>query len=171
PLHYAARDDSLVLVKKLIDRGVDINYGTVDYRQTPLHIAAYYGAYEVANELLQRGANTEVEHKLGAVHEYEWDGLTPIAFAASKHRTEMVKLLLDAGASPYARPQTKHTLIHFATTERTPAMLGSLLNIEKLQDPSVIDARASNGVTALHLCVGNLGRHEHLKLLLDYGAD
>jgi hypothetical protein len=34
-----------------------------------------------------------------------------------------------------------------------------------------VNARASNGLMALHLCAGNLGRHEHLALLLKAGAD
>jgi len=171
PLHSAARDDNLVLAKKLIDRNADLNSATASYHQTPLHIAAYYGSYEVAGELLQRGANTGAEHNLGAVHECGWDMLTPIAFAASKCRIDMIELLLNAGASTYARPHTKHTLIHFATVERTPVMLERLLDIEQLQDSSVIDAKASNGITALHLCVGSLGHHEHLRLLINHGAD
>lgn len=52
-------------------------------------------------------------------------------------------------------------------------MLKMLLEIPNLvsDDVDILNVSAVNGMTALHLCAGNLGRHEHLALLLDAGAD
>jgi hypothetical protein len=50
-------------------------------------------------------------------------------------------------------------------------MMQMLLEISRLATSEVVDARASNGLTALHFCAGNLGRHEHLSLLLKAGPD
>jgi ankyrin repeat protein len=175
-LHFAARDDCSSIAAQLLDEPhycTDINATTLSYGETALHITAFNGSYSVAQLLLERGANTEIGHVKGTYHERDWDRLTPLAVAASRFRNGMVKLLLDSGASPFARPSSNHTVFHLAVTERDCRMLKMLLEIPNLvsDDVDVLNMSAVNGMTALHLCAGNLGRHEHLTLLLDAGAD
>lgn len=65
PLHYAAEYGHLDLVKKLIEKGADVNaesgtfseYGAKEGYQTPLHLAVKYGHLEVAKYLISKGAN------------------------------------------------------------------------------------------------------------------
>jgi ankyrin len=60
---------------------------------TALHIAAKYGCIRVANVLLKKNANPNVEGK---------NGLTPLHVAAHYNHPSMVKLLLDQRASPHS---------------------------------------------------------------------
>jgi ankyrin repeat protein len=172
-LHFAARDDCPFIATKILnlDQANLINATTVPFGETALHIAAAYGSYKVARLLLEKGADTEIGHLKGTYHERDWDNLTPLAVAATKSRKQMVELLLEYGASGLARPRSKHSILHFAVTERHSTMMQMLLEISRLATSEVVDARASNGLTALHFCAGNLGRHEHLSLLLKAGAD
>lgn len=87
-LHCAARDDCLSIATKILNFGQpnDINEITIPYGQTPLHIAAAYGSYLVAQLLLERGADTEIGHLMGTFHEKDWDNLTALAMAASTLR-------------------------------------------------------------------------------------
>ncbi|TGM12985.1 ankyrin repeat domain-containing protein [Leptospira selangorensis] len=65
PLHYAAEYGHLELVKKLLDKGADINAkggiyfatGGREGRETPLLLAIKYGHTEVAKYLVSKGAN------------------------------------------------------------------------------------------------------------------
>ena len=170
-LHFAARDDCISVAAQLLDQGMSINATTIRYGETPLHIAAYYGSYAVAQLLLERGADTQIGHLDATYHQWDWDDLTPLAVAALKSRKRMVELLLEFGASPVVRPSSGHTVIHLAVTELDCKMLKMLLEVPQLATSEVVNARAVDGMTALHLCAGSLGRHEHLGLLLRAGAD
>ncbi|TGL88781.1 hypothetical protein EHQ68_09090 [Leptospira congkakensis] len=65
PLHYAAEYGHLDLVKKLIEKGADVNaesgtfseFGAKEGYQTPLHLAVKYGHIEVAKYLISKGAD------------------------------------------------------------------------------------------------------------------
>jgi len=56
PLHYAALNGHLEIVKILIEKGVNVS-ARDDWDRTPLHWAAYNGHVEVAKELIANGAN------------------------------------------------------------------------------------------------------------------
>jgi len=60
---------------------------------TALHIAAKYGSLRVANVLLKKNANPNVDGK---------NGLTPLHVAAHYNHPAMVKLLLDQRANPHS---------------------------------------------------------------------
>lgn len=170
-LHLAARDDCSSVAAQLLAQGMFINETTSRYGQTALFIAAYYGSYTVAQLLLERGADTQIGHLEGTVHAQDWNDLTPLAVAATQSRKRMVELLLTSGASPIARPSSKHTVIHLAVAELDSSMLTMLLEVPQLASSKVINARTADGMTALHYCAGSLGRHDHLALLLNAGAD
>ena len=121
--------------------------------------------------LIDRGANTETETTSGSFNQRSWKGLNPIALAALKSRTEIVELLLNFGATFLARPRTKSSLLHLAIAEDEPTMLESLLTIDRLCNPDVLNYQDARGNTALHLCTGNHKRHTHIRALLKAGAD
>lgn len=60
---------------------------------TALHIAAKYGCIRVANVLLKKGANPNIDGK---------NGLTPLHVATHYNHPTMVKLLLDQRASAHS---------------------------------------------------------------------
>lgn len=187
-IHFAARDDCLPIARALLDAGEDPNAPTTFWGLTPLHIAAEYGSLAVATLLLERGADPRAGHTVGTFNSFDWDCLTPLAVAALRQRTKIIRLLLEneqrrrgnedvqsTSGSILARPPSQHTILHLAVAEPDKAILQSLLPLVMQDDPvngnRILDLPAVGGVTALHLCAAQVGRGEHLRLLLDAGAD
>lgn len=90
PVHKAAQNGHLEVIKWLIQRGaaVDAIYGD-DW--TPLFHAAYYGHLEVVEWLIEHGAATAVDQK-------GRDGWTLLTAAAFDGHLEVVKFLVERGA-------------------------------------------------------------------------
>lgn len=82
PLHYAVENNNLELVKLLVEHGADINTKIVknkhspfympsgkynrrkyNFINTPLHHACLYRKLEIANFLLQNGANPKINNE------------------------------------------------------------------------------------------------------------
>jgi len=93
-LHRAAWDGRASAVKRLLEKGEDVNVR--DKRgETPLHFAAIKGDKKTVEVLIAHGADVnarEDNHRC-----------TPLHYAAGFARVEMVKLLLSAGADANAR--------------------------------------------------------------------
>jgi len=168
-LHFAARNDVLGAAEKVLKLGAQIE-GTTHYGETPLHIAAHYNSVTVGRLLLDKGANTIAEHGVGTINETDWKGLTPVAFAAARSHKEFMKLLLEYDVNPVARPSNDDSIIHFAVTETNIKVLNTVLALEGLANTDILNRVNKNGLTALHLCAGNLGRQDHIVALVKAGA-
>ncbi len=92
PLHIAAGNGSVELIKQLIQRGANVNLAN-ENRQTALHWAAWNNQTEAVNVLLYYGAN---------VAQADLAGNTPLIFAAQNGSTQASLLLLKHGADRYA---------------------------------------------------------------------
>ncbi|WCJ41237.1 Ankyrin repeat family protein [Euphorbia peplus] len=93
-LHIGARRGDLKEVKRLLDKGMDVNvlaWGPKSKGVTPLHLAAEGGHIDVMDELLERGANIDAR---------TWGscGWTPLHSAAKERKKEAVKFLIENGA-------------------------------------------------------------------------
>ncbi|KPJ12339.1 Tonsoku-like protein [Papilio machaon] len=92
-LHVACISGNKLLVERLLSKGHPVNIRD-NAGWLPLHEACIHGHLDVANMLIQYGANLNDK---GGVN---CDGITPLYDAASNGHLEVVQLLLDKGAIP-----------------------------------------------------------------------
>ena len=115
-LHYAAREGYRSTATLLADRGADIDQPTAGDGSSPLLVAVVNGNYDLARDLLERGADPNQVSDDGAgplfaTLNIEWSLRTwypqPQAFRQQETGyLEFMKLLLDAGADPNQRTST-----------------------------------------------------------------
>ena len=101
PLMMASLKGQLDLVRKLVDRGADVNKPG----WAPLHYAATNGHLKIMELLLDENAYIDAASP---------NGTTPLMMAAHYGSPAAVKLLLEAGADPTIRNQLGLTAIDFA---------------------------------------------------------
>jgi ankyrin repeat protein len=101
PLMMAALKGHTALVKKLIDKGADVNKPG----WAPLHYAATGGHLEIMSLLLEHHAFIDAESP---------NGTTPLMMAAHYGTPAAVKLLLEAGADTAMKNQLGLSAVDFA---------------------------------------------------------
>jgi ankyrin repeat protein len=101
----AVKGGNYKIVKALIDHGIDI-HSLSKNKNTPLHLASFYGRYKIVELLIEHGADV---HKKGNL------GYTPICDAAQKGYDEIIQLLINRGAN----------LEHQDIYGRTPLLLAA----------------------------------------------
>ena len=117
PLHYAVRQGFTETAMTLVDAGVDVNQLKGGDRTSPLLIATVNGQFDLADKLLDRGANPNLAAENGvtplyAVVNLQW---APRAGFPQPHAQlnqqisylDFMKRLLDKGADPNARINKK----------------------------------------------------------------
>lgn len=143
----AAKKGNLARVQRLVSTE-NINCRDAQGRNsTPLHLAAGYNNFEVAEYLLENGADVNAQDKGGLIPLHnassyghldiaallikyntvvnatdKW-GFTPLHEAAQKGRTQLCALLLAHGADPYMKNQEIQTPIELATAEDVKCLL------------------------------------------------
>jgi ankyrin repeat protein len=115
-LHYAARDGRIDEAVMLVEAGADVNAVTGGDHSTPLLVSVINGNYDLAMELLARGADPNILSEDGAGPLFatvnsRWAHRTwyPQPTAWQQQRTthlDLMKALLDAGAAVNQRLQT-----------------------------------------------------------------
>ena len=178
-LHKAARAGNLAEVQKLLDSGADVNSSRQG--KTPLHHAALINPNpEVVQALLDAGArvDTKGHNDMTALH-FAVVNPTPMAALMqpdaevkvepdeTARRLEVIQLLLDAGATTYAKNEDGLTPLHLAAGHYWDSEIVDTL----LLAGAFVDARAENDATPLHFAAAFNGNPEVTRLLLDAGAD
>lgn len=127
PLHLASDDGNLELVKLLIERNADVN-ARDKKNSRPLHLISRRGPVEAVELLLNSGAETNAQNDNGwtALHVASREGAvdvvkcllatgradmkigdadrrTPLHLASQNQNAKIVRLLIEAGADPFAR--------------------------------------------------------------------
>ena len=115
-LHYAAREGHRSTARILLDGGTDLDHPTGGDETTPMLVAVINGHYDLARDLLERGADPNLTSDDGAAPLFatlniEWSLRTwypqPAAFRQQETSyLELMRLLLDAGADPNQRTST-----------------------------------------------------------------
>ncbi|KAK7919356.1 hypothetical protein WMY93_010640 [Mugilogobius chulae] len=118
---------------------------------TPLHVAAKYGKIEVANLLLQKGAQADAAGK---------SGLTPLHVAAHYDNQKVALLLLNQGASPHAAAKNGYTPLHIAAKKNQMEIATTLLEYG-----ASTNTVTRQGITPLHLAAQE-GNVDMVTLLL-----
>ena len=97
-LHYACWHGEVEIVKKLIEKGANINATNFDNR-TPLHIAAQYGCLDVVKILVEHGANLKVKLNTGNININQnfggSDKMTPMEVADCYHHEDIADYLME----------------------------------------------------------------------------
>ncbi|TRY68529.1 hypothetical protein TCAL_13102 [Tigriopus californicus] len=97
-LIQAARTGDLDEAIRLVSKGADVNEIGPQYNLTPLHLACLHGHLEVAQFLLDNGANPDAQDN--------WQ-CTPLHNAAGAGHEEIVKELCEVGADLHVRCTNK----------------------------------------------------------------
>lgn len=154
PLHLAARNGDMEIVKLLLDAGVDVDCGDSD-ESTPLHVAALRRHQDIVAFLLAKGADVNRRDKNGAY---------ALSFAASGGDSAIVRLILDAGADLNYRGPRGETLYHFAC----PRGLTELFDL-LVEHGDDINSATTDGTTPLHWAAA-LGDVDMVRRMLAAGA-
>jgi len=158
PVADAAMRGDVEAVRSLLQRGGDPNAAQGD-GMTALHWAAELGDAELAQVLVDAGAELEPMTRLGSYR--------PLHIAARNGHVEVLRVLLEGGASPSVPTATGSvTPLHFAATAATPAAVELLL-----EHGADLDAREARwGQTPLMFAAAAT-RTEVVDLLLARGAN
>ena len=90
-LNIAARNESVEFVQWLLDKGADINAISEDRGYTAIMDAVWRGNKEITELLINKGAELNTICK---------EGQTMLVLAVGANKTDICKLLADAGADP-----------------------------------------------------------------------
>lgn len=153
PLHCAAANSHIELLRFLLGKGADIN--AIGLNGTPLHNA---GNAETVRELLAAGADSMIG--VGR-------GLAPLHIHSRDGHTECVAALLDAGIDADIQDQEGKTpLFHAASFGRTDTVR---ILLERGAD---VKAKTTNGKTVLDLIMmlGNI-YPETIELIKNAGGE
>ena len=125
---------------------------------TPLGLAAAYGHRNIAEFLLNHGANVDAASADGFEQ-------TPLNKAAQYGSADVAALLLDHGADIDARDIAGATPLEWAALHGHKNVVSLLL-----ARGAIVNAQSSTGKTALHLAA-TAGHKDVVALLLAHGAD
>lgn len=180
PLHYAAEDNNIELIKLLIAHGANVNMAT-ERGWTALHMA--YDNIDTIKVLLEAGAdvnaqdhvhgNTVLHHQTDIevvkllidakvnVNLQNKRGKTALHYAVDEvpdpvHQrveSDPIKQLIDAGADLTLQDKDGFTVLHTAVS--CGKMITVLLLVEQPSLSSYINLQDKHGYTALYLAVEN----------------
>lgn len=155
----ASLSGSVVCLKHLIERGVDVNYVSSIGNYTPLHFAAFGNCHEAAELLINNGA--VINPSVGLEVE-------PVLHSAVRAKSyEVLTLLLQRGANVVLKNHQGETPLHVA------CFVQSINCVEALLKTPGIDVNALDRAhrTPLHLAVMTTSSSVDLvELLIKHGA-
>ena len=154
---------SIEMVKLLLARGANINGGL---EQPTLHAGIRSGHKDIVELLIQHGVDVNAK-------DY-YRGYTPLQRAAITGRTELVKLISEAGANISVKNDRGQTLLHLILDIRNSDYRGYRLSKDTIEllltKGADVNLKDNDGRTPLHLAADSTDA-DIVELLLDKGAD
>lgn len=162
PLHEAASNGDVELVKQLLVKGANVNKKEESWKKwTALHYAASKGHLKVAELLISEGAN--VNAKADAKRGF---GFTPLMVAVDKQHADMVKLLIGKGSDVNIKTPSGWTALHVAANEGDAELVVLLIN----KGANINSSPGELSGTPLFQAVRK-GHYDVAELLISKGAD
>jgi ankyrin repeat protein len=156
PLHFAAANQHLDLVRILLGHGVNVNAIASTDNHTPLHKASSRRHVGIVRLLVEHGAD---------VHVQDQSLMTPLHLASSGGNPEIAGLLIEHGADVHSRDQSQSTPLHLAWNAETAKLL--------IEHGADVHARDENQSTPLHLASSSpswTNAGTNVRLLVEHGA-
>ncbi len=125
---------------------------------TPLHLAAFFGRRDLAESLIERGAEVDARSTNAMKN-------TPLHAATAGKKAELVKLLLEEGANANARQEGGWTPLHGAAQNGDREIIEMLLAHD-----ADLKARADNNQGPLDLALQK-GHEDVAAMLQQLGAE
>lgn len=113
-LFYAIKEQNIEKIKLLLDQGANVNAQNSRIKITPLETAIKANNAEIAELLLQHGADTT---------QLNWCKHTPLLQAVKKDNIKIVELLLEYGADPDFKAHNGQQAIDIATDNKNEEMV------------------------------------------------
>jgi ankyrin repeat protein len=136
-----SHQNSLRIVDIFLGRDVDVN-AQRQYRQTPLHLACYHGKHEIAQLLLDRGANANAEDNALCTPLHQVAGGQ---YPSQEDGIRVARLLLEHGADINAQNPNRETPLHVASA------YGRLEIARMLLERTIL--KNDQGQNPSHLCL------------------
>lgn len=183
PFHDSVKRGDLAAVRAALQTDPSLLDARNEAGQSALLLAKYYRQEDTAQYLLNLNPNldlflacaagrtdvavSEIDNDPSLLESRSSDGWTPLHLAAFFGYDDLVKALLDRGASIEARSTNamKNTPLHAASGGRHISTIRLLL-----ENGANANATQEGGWTALHAAAQN-GDQETAELLLAHGAD
>jgi ankyrin repeat protein len=161
PLRCSIMNGNIPMILNLINIKVNMNL------KCPLHLAIIHQNIEITKELLNAGADPNLQDN---------EGNTPIMLAAFYHNTEIADLLfnLDVNIDLSLKNNKGWTALIAGCNNDAPAYSSNKEIITKLISKGIsINEKDNNGNTALNMLSNNINDYTKLiiAILLEAGAD
>ncbi|RKK62646.1 hypothetical protein BFJ69_g16999 [Fusarium oxysporum] len=160
-LHYACSAGTLDSVKQLLGTNLDINEVSDDgaYFGTALRVSVENSHTDIVKYLLEH----EADPNITSPSPYPWQR-SPLFAAVHKRKSEILSMLLRAGADPNVIPGLLHYACSAGTLDSVKQLLGTNLDINEVSDDGAYFG------TALRVSVEN-SHTDIVKYLLEHEAD
>ncbi|PRP86824.1 Protein F53A10.2, isoform a [Planoprotostelium fungivorum] len=160
-LHELVKKNDLEGLEKHLRKEKGTNVDVKDETgQTPLHIAAYDGHFNIAYLLLSRGAD------VNSRDQQQW---TPLHCSTNQGHLKISSLLLSRGSDPNAVNINRATPFHYVVRSEYSEDLIEVLHL-MMENRADIDCKNNAGETPLMGAVSKK-MTETVRFLIDYGAN
>ncbi|XP_015759142.1 PREDICTED: transient receptor potential cation channel subfamily A member 1 homolog isoform X2 [Acropora digitifera] len=165
PLHCAAADGAVEVVKALLDAGADVTARDNEER-TPIHLACTDNKIDTVQVLFEHVENSENGYDISDMLEGKnKEGETALHAAVKGGCLDIVKLCLDKGAKVRARRGNLAHPLHIAAINGHVKIAACLI-----EHNANIEARNALHETPLHKAAAS-NKREMVEFLLEKGAD